>query len=181
LGSGSEFWPVEGRCGYGAVIRRGLRLRLWLSLLKRRVPNVASLALAQTVHDRRVKPGGLADVVELASHSLGGGGFVAAAPQGPGEHTAGGAGRRVLVFVAGCLGVDTGQVVVSSAGHAHVEVFAASGTVDDEHAIIDGDALGFVDGERNAKLVLGVVLRRDAFGIRLFQRNRPPWQGSADR
>jgi hypothetical protein len=70
----------------GAVIHWGGRLRLWLRLLKRRVPSVASLDLAQTVHDRHLKPGGLSDVVELASHSLGGGWLVAGAQQGSSEH-----------------------------------------------------------------------------------------------
>jgi hypothetical protein len=36
-----------------------------------------------------------------------------------------------------------------------------------------------VADERNSKLVLGVLLRRNGFGVGLFRRNRPPWDGSA--
>jgi hypothetical protein len=36
---------------------------------------------------------------------------------------------------------------MSPSGHAYVEVFVAGGAVDDEHALIDGDALGAVNGD----------------------------------
>ena len=43
--------------------------------------------------------------------------------------------------------------------------------------VLGGAALDGGDGERNAKLVLGVVLERDGFGQDFYRRKRPPWRG----
>ena len=61
-------------------------------------------------------------------------------------------------------------------GHGHVGQFPAP-AVGEEVGPLGGRALGTMDGERNAKLVLGVVLERDALGMDLYRRKRPPWRG----
>jgi hypothetical protein len=63
--------------------------------------------------------------------------------------------------------------------HSHIRQLAAS-TISEQVRSIGGGALGPMGDERNSKLVLGVVLGRNAFGAGLFRRNRPPWAGSTD-
>ena len=78
----------------------------------------------------------------------------------------------VLVFVAGRFGADAGQVVVAASGHADVEMLGAGGPVDDEHALVDGESLSFVDGHGVGAgyVLLGVVAgqRDDAAGEGVF-------------
>lgn len=54
----------------------------------------------------------------------------------------------VLVLVAGRLGDHAGQVAVATSGHADVEVLGASGPVDHQDPLVDGEPLSFVNGHR---------------------------------
>jgi hypothetical protein len=79
----------------------------------------------------------------------------------------------VAVAGAGGVGDDADVVVVAAAGHADVEVFAGGGAVGEEDGPVDGDAFGFVDDQRNAKLILNVVLGGDGAGYDLYRRRAP--------
>jgi hypothetical protein len=56
-------------------------------------------------------------------------------------------------------------------------MLAGGGAVGEEDGPVDGDAFGFVDDQRNAKLVLSVVLGGDGSGYDLYRRRAPGERG----
>ena len=83
----------------------------------------------------------------------------------------------VVAVVEGLAGGVPGVGGGDGAGLAHIAAVAVQGRGGQQVDLVPGAALDPVDGERNAKLVLGVVLERDALGMDLYRRKRPPWRG----
>jgi hypothetical protein len=77
----------------------------------------------------------------------------------------------VLAFVGGADDVDV--VACGSPRQAGVAPLVGNGVVGEEEGLSQGGALGFVDDQRNAKLVLNVVLGGDGSGYDLYRRRVP--------
>src|SRR5487761_1817297 len=73
---------------------------------------------------------------------------------------------------------DHVEVVGGTApGHAGIAGLSVERLAAEEEGPVHRGTLALVEDERNAKLVFGAVLHRNAFGLDLYRRPRPPWQG----